>query len=276
MIDFGCRGHDVAFDGTPDGLGAALEFQGVRNVQLALARSFPQEANPERLSPGLGATIRRALAAHGVEVAILGCYVNIIHPDLDEREAALRRFEAYLAHARFFGAPIVATETGSVDPSFAYTEDNFTPGAFEAAVASIRRLCATAERYGVVVGIEPGVNHPIHDVETTRRLIKRVDSPALGIVLDPTALITPQLAPRQLDIVRDALESFGDRVVATHLVDYRVEGSAIERCDIGAGVLDVEGVLAQVCAVKPGGYVITEFTEGDAIGRVVRRYGDRF
>lgn len=276
MVQFGARGHDISGAHTPDELGAGLAAQGLSCVQLSLARSFPEFATPERLSPGLGAGVRRALAAHGIEVAVMGCYFNVIHPDPELREAGIRTFEAYLAHARFFGAPIVATETGSVDPTFVYTENNFTPQAFEEAAAVIKRLCRTAERYGAIVGIEPGVNHPIHDVATTADLIAYVDSPSLGIVLDPTALVTPELAPRQLDIVRDALDAFGERVVATHLVDYRIEGGRIERCDIGAGQLDVDGVLGFVAPARPGGYVITEFTEDDAIGRAVRTYGGRY
>lgn len=277
-MTFGCRAHDivgadVAGGGaglTPDELGAALSVQGMSCTQLALGRTFPQWSAPERLSPGLGSRVRRALAAHGIEVAVMGCYFNMIHPDLAEREAGIRRFEAYLAHARFFGAPMVASETGSVDPGFHYTEENFTGEAFEAAAATIERLVRMGERCGAVVAVEPGVNHPIHDVETTKRLLERIDSPYLGVILDPTALVTPELAPRQLDIVDEALATFGERVVATHLVDYRIEGGELVRCDLGTGQIDAAGILSRVSAARPGGYVITEFTEGDAIGNAVR------
>lgn len=278
MLTFGCRAHDVegadvaggAAGLTPDGLGAALAAQGVTCTQLALGRSFPQWSGAGSVNPGLGSQVRRALAAHGVEVAVMGCYFNIIDADIDAREAGIAKFEAYLRNARYFGAPVVATETGSVDPSFNYTEDNFTDEAFEGAASVIERLVRAGERAGTVVGIEPGVNHPIHDVAACERLAERIDSPYLGFILDPTALITADLAARQMDIARDMLSRLGGRVVAAHVVDYRVEGGEIVRCDLGGGQLDVDAFLKEVEAARPGCYAITEFTSGDAIGRFVR------
>lgn len=204
----------------------------------------------------------------------MGCYFNIIDADLAAREAGIAKFEAYLANARHFGAPIVATETGSVDPSFTYTEDNFTDEVFEETAAVIERLVRAGERSGTIVGIEPGVNHPIHDVATCLRLIERIDSPYLGFILDPTALITADLAPLQLSIVREMVNDLGSRIVALHLVDYRVDpsvgGAGIARCNLGEGQLDAAAVMEIVSMVRPGCYAITEFTEGDAIGQFVR------
>ncbi len=270
-MEFGCRAHDLTRAHTPEELGRACEEQGVRYVQLALAKSFPQTpSGAGEISPGMGAHVRRALAAHGVEVAVMGCYFNMIDADLDARERGIRKFEAYLSCARSFGCGIVASETGSVDPGFRYTEGNFTDEAFGEAAGVIGRLVAHAERVGAVVGIEPGVNHPIHDVETCERLVEAVGgSPALGFILDPTALITPELAGSQLDITRSMLAAFPERVVATHLVDFRVEDGAIARCDLGEGQMDVDAVLGAVEAAKPHGYVLTEFTEDDAIGRFI-------
>lgn len=278
MLTFGCRAHDIAGADvaagaaglTPWELGAALAAQGVSCTQLALGRTFPQWSGTERLNPGLGSQVRRALAAHGVEVAVMGCYFNIIGADPAAREAGIEKFEAYLENARYFGSSIVATETGSVDPSFSYTEDNFTDEAFEEAASVIERLVRAGERAGTVVGIEPGVNHPIHDVATCKRLVERIDSPYLGFILDPTALITADLAALQMDIAHDMLSCLGSRVIAAHVVDYRVESGRIERCDLGEGQLDVGSFLGQVEAVRPGGFAITEFTSGDAIGRFVR------
>lgn len=274
MISLGARGHDVVpGPTTPEELGAAAEQKGIRNIQLALGISFPQWSSADQINLGLGSQIRRTLARHGVEIAIMGCYYNMIHPDHAEREAGTKRFEAYLRCAHSFGCGIVASETGSVDPSFAYTERNFTDDAFTQAEQTIERLVRCAEHMGAIVAIEPGVNHPIHDVETSMRLARLIDSDNLGFILDPTALITPELAPRQMDIVRDMLDALGSRIVATHLVDYRIDGGKIVRCNLGEGQLDAEGIISAVSDRCPYSYVITEFTTGDALGRAVREYG---
>ncbi|MEA9998250.1 hypothetical protein QN367_03980 [Cryobacterium sp. RTS3] len=104
-INFGARGHDVTWASTPEELARGLADYGVHNVQLALGRSFPELSGADALNPGMGAYFRRTLAAHGVDIAVLGCYDNIIHPDAARRESILRKFESYLRNARHFGAP---------------------------------------------------------------------------------------------------------------------------------------------------------------------------
>lgn len=269
-MQFGVRGHDVTSARTPEELGRALEELGVPSVQLALAKSFPDlPSGAADVTDQMGERIRAVLAAHGVHVAVLGCYFNMIDPDRAAREAGFETFAAYLAHARAFGAPVVASETGSVDPTFAYTEDNFTPEAFDAAAQMVARLCAVAERYDVTVGVEPGVNHPIHDIDTIARLIERVPSPQLGIILDPTALVTPEIAPQQVELARAVIDQFGARICACHLVDYRLVDGCIERCNVGEGQAPVEELVQLFHERLPHVCVISEFTEDAAIARVV-------
>ena len=110
---------------TFEDLAVRMQQYGVHGVQLALPVQFPEIC--ERINPGMGQYARRALARHDVSVAVLGCYMNIIHPDSVKRELLLRRFEAYLRNASSFGAPVVASETGSVrETPNVVDERNFT------------------------------------------------------------------------------------------------------------------------------------------------------
>lgn len=280
MINFGARGHDVTWADTPELLAQGLAGYGVHNVQLALPKSFPSlPSGTKEINPGMGSYVRRALAAKDVSIAVMGCYINMTHPDAAQREAALQRFEAYLANARFFGAPVVASETGSVDADPGrYTEENFTEAMYQEALGAIRRLVAAGERFGTIVGVEPGANHPIHDIETTVRLLKDVDSPYLGIVFDPTAYTTPNGltcdGSDQVTFTRNALEAFGEHVVAVHIDDFTVDEAGIHRCNVDEGTMDVAGVLRLVSAARPLVPVILEQTTDEAIARTVRRYGN--
>ncbi|MBT1167197.1 sugar phosphate isomerase/epimerase family protein [Bifidobacterium simiarum] len=275
MINFGARGHDVTWADTPELLAQGLAGYGVHNVQLALPRQFPDLA--DRINPGMGMYFRRVLGERGVDVAVLGCYINMTHPDPDSREAALRRFEAYLANARFFGAPVVASETGSVDAAPGrFTEENFTEAMYQESLASVRRLVDFGARFGIIVGVEPGANHPIYDIATTERLLADVDSPYLGIVFDPTAYTAPDGRTvhdgDQVEITHKALKAFGDRIVAVHIDDFTVS-DGLHRCNVDEGVMDVRGVLEAVSAALPYVPVILEETHDEAIARTVRRYG---
>lgn len=275
MINIAVRGHDVLGVSTFEDLAAQMQQYGVHGVQLALPVQFPELC--EQINPGMGQCARRALARHDASVAVLGCYMNMIHPDPAKRELLLRRFEAYLRNARFFGAPVVASETGSVqEVPNVVDERNFTDEVYSETRNVIARLVAYGERMNTVVGIEPGINHPIYSVERTRQLLDEIDSPYLGVVFDPTALVYAGNYCNQVDYAKKGFDLFADRIVAVHLRDYRIaEGQEqVQSCNNGEGMLQTETMLNLVNEYRPMVSVVFEETKGEAIAGVVRRYAD--
>src|SRR5690606_31992508 len=100
-----------------------------------------------------------------------GCYINMIHPDKIERQKALDRFKEHIRFARDFGCSIVGTETGAVNAKMGYTVDNFAEGPFQDVVASVSELVEEAEKWGIIVGIEGGINHPIYTPKLMNRML---------------------------------------------------------------------------------------------------------
>lgn len=276
MINFGVRGHDVPFDGTAEDLARGIAATGAHNVQFALNALFPDlPTGAEQINPGMGTYFRNVLAQQGVQIAVLSCYINMIHPDAAEREPLLRKFEAYLRHARYFGAPMVASETGSVLRTLGvYTDANFTEDVYLDTVGVIRRLVCAGEQYQTLVGIEPGRNHPIHDLDTIERLIEDIDSPWMGIVLDPSVLIDGETYTHQIDIIEAAFRRFGNHIVAMHLKDFQPVAGQLElkMCNIGEGVMHIDEALHIVNQYRPYLPVITEETKGDAIAAAISKY----
>lgn len=275
MVNLGSRAHDVLPGPcTLQELGIACEHHGVHCVQLALGKSFSFGSGESEINPGMGVYVRDTLGQHGVSISVLGCYFNMIHPNASVRESGIRKFEAYLANARFFGAPIVASETGSVDVDFAFTRENFTDERFEEVARVVARLAAAAERFGTLVGIEPGINHPIYSPQRMRELLDYVDSPFVGVVLDPTAFINQTNADQQLELTRQSMELFGDRVVAMHLKDWAVVDGRFEYRNLGEGQMRIAEVLHSVADRRPLVPVLTEATTGSAIDLAMGRYRD--
>ena len=114
MLNMTIRGHDLSGVTSVKELAEQTKKQGIHNLQLALGMSFPDmPSGAANLNPGMGAAIKRELAKEDVQVGILSCYINMIHPDLEIREQLLQKFESYLRHARYFGAAMVASEKPS-------------------------------------------------------------------------------------------------------------------------------------------------------------------
>ncbi|GCF93783.1 xylose isomerase [Enterococcus florum] len=270
MLNLAIRGHDLSEVTSLESLAEKTQAQGIQTLQLALGLSFPALLSEGRnINPGLGQLVKGTLQRKNIQVGILSCYINLIHPDRTLREAALSKFESYLRHARYFGAAMVATETGNVFPEIRYTTKNFTEAAFEEMVQGIERLTAVGEQQQMLVGIEPGLNHPLHSLDRTAQLLQRVDSAYLGIILDPTNLITSETYRSQAALVQEAFDRFGDKIIAVHLKDFQVREDQIIPVDLGTGVIDYPAICQVIAKEKPGTFVVLEETKDQAIGNAV-------
>jgi sugar phosphate isomerase/epimerase len=269
MFNLAVRGHDLTNVHSPQDLARRISEQGIKNVQFALNASFPELSGAQLMNPGMGSFFKNEFQQKGIQVALLSCYSNLIHPNPEEREKILQKFERYLFHARYFGASMVASETGSVIPTLGYSEDNFATEVFDDLVGVVQRLVKAGENYQMVVGIEAGLNHPLFSNAKIQELIDRVPSDFLGIVYDPTNLITPETAKNQVEIVAEAFEQFGDKIVCLHLKDYVIEDGRVVSVPFGEGIIAYKEILQIVKQYKPYCYVVLEGTKDDGIKRAV-------
>lgn len=260
-MNIGIRAHDI--ENRPlEELVKEIAGKGFTSVQLALSKSF-DEINTEKgsLSPGLAHYIGSAFSRKHIQIAVLGCYFNMIHPDQVERRNGIERFKEHIRFARDFGCSIVATETGNVHPEISYTEENFKEEPFLEVVDSVRELVKEAEKFGVIVGIEAGVNHPVYSPKVMKRLLDTIDSNNLQVILDPVNLLTVDTYENQLEIFQEAMELFGDRVVVLHAKDFIIENNQLLPTAVGKGLLNYEFILNMIKKKKPFINILLEETK---------------
>lgn len=256
-MSIGIRGHDLSAASAGQ-LAADIANHSLGCVQLALPRSFGIGTSVGQLTPGLANHIRKAFQDSNVQIAVLGCYINIIHPDRNKREEELERFKEYIRFCRDFGCGIVGTETGNVNEKIAYTPNNFSEGPFNEVVESVKQLVLEAEKFGVIVGIEPGVNHPIYSPEIMRKLLDEVNSNNLQVIFDPTNLITVENHKLQDEIFKQALDLWGRNIVVLHAKDYTVHDGKIKQVPLGDGLMNYEPIMSYLKENKPGINIIMD------------------
>ncbi|GAB2557101.1 sugar phosphate isomerase/epimerase family protein [Gracilibacillus alcaliphilus] len=260
-MQLGIRAHDLAFDQL-DQIAETVAAKGVQCVQLALAKSIQYMSTATgSLSPGYAKHIKQTFDKYGVNIAILGCYINMIHPEKQQRDHLLERFKEHLRFARDFGCSIVASETGNVYEKMGYTEDNFTEAAFQQVVKSVRVLTDEAEKWGVIVGIEGGVNHPIHTPEKMKRLLDEIDSSQLQVIFDPANFMSPGNCQDQAAVFQESFALFGDRIVAVHAKDFILEDHKVKMVPVGQGQLRYDLLFAWIKKHKPFIEVLMENTK---------------
>lgn len=240
-LNLGIRAHDFGQVPLQDLLGKLSQYP-FSHIQFSVRKSFPESAPAlSALSSGTATYYREAFRQTGVGIAVLGCYVNIIDADPAKRAQALADFGTHLRLARDFGASLVGTETGSVQQG--YTTDNFTEQAFQQVVSSVQAMVAEAERFGMIVGIEAGLNHPLYTAQLTHRLLELIPSNNLQVILDCANLMRPDNYMHQETVIAEALELLNQRIAVIHLKDYTVEAGAIRIVPVGHGQLPFKQIL---------------------------------
>ncbi|SMF07071.1 Sugar phosphate isomerase/epimerase [Alteromonadaceae bacterium Bs31] len=254
----GLRAHDFGTLPAP-ALATAISKSGASCVQLALAKALPSgPLLPSEIGDEGIKGIKDAFYGAQLGIAVLGCYIDMVCLDQLERERALQRFEAHLAAAAKFNCRIVGTETGSPLPYG--TSQQALEAAFLVAQKGLVRLIRSAEKSwedgeAIYVGVEPVAEiHALSSTEHVRRLLKAADSPAVGIIFDPTNLIPRNGISNMDTFLDDCFDAFGERIVAIHAKDYRMVPGEYRRIKsgpipAGEGEMDWEGVFKRVAQV---------------------------
>ncbi|GGH18952.1 sugar phosphate isomerase/epimerase family protein [Paenibacillus segetis] len=248
-LHLGIRAHDFGIRPIHELIKMIQRYK-FSHIQFAVQKSFPESVpSLSMLSPGTARYFGNEFRQAGIQIAVLGCYVNIVAPDPSKRTQAIADFVTHLRLARDFGASLVGTETGSLGQG--YTEDNFTEEAFQEVVTSVKAMVAEAERFGVTVGIEAGQNHPLYSAPLTRRLLDVIPSQNLQIILDCANLISPTNYTQQEDIINEAIELLGNRIAVIHLKDFKVTDERVHFVPIGQGCLKFAPILRYMKYQRP-------------------------
>lgn len=272
MMQFGFRAHD--FGRMPiERLARTLHVFAPVTIQLALTKALDTYPDAGQLSPGYARRIRKVLESHDIDIAVLGCYINPVHPDDQLLDRALARFEEHLVFCADFGCRLVGTETGSYNPDGSFHPETASEKTFDRLTRSVERLVRTAEKFGALVGIEPVADtHVIGSVASMARLLARIDSPNLRVIHDPVNLL-PSASPfgpegpdgnQQRSIFLEAFDAIGEKIAAVHLKDFTYhEGIKSAALPALTGHMDVPALLSIISERKGGIDILLENTQMD-------------
>lgn len=97
-MQLGIRIHDLAQLPLEERI-AQIHKLGFTCGHLALSKVISEfSTEDEALTPGLAMYLRNLFAANQVDIAVLGCYLNLADPDQERLGRIMRR---YMAHIRF-------------------------------------------------------------------------------------------------------------------------------------------------------------------------------
>jgi sugar phosphate isomerase/epimerase len=235
-------------------LAAQVAERGFTHVQLALWKAIDgiDFTRPGKLSPGLAMHIGETFARQGVAISVLGCYIRLFERDPEQRRINTERFKELLRHARYFGCPVVAAETG-------HYPDGHTEEDWKTMRQVLEELVEEAERWGVYVGLEAANGHLIGTAQELRRMLDEVPSSMIGIVIDPGNLLNESNFDRQDEVIEEAFRLLGERVVTAHAKDrIRAADGRIVTVPAGQGAMNYGLYMKLLNAYKPHAHIIME------------------
>ena len=275
MKRIGARAHDF---GTlaPAELASRLQGHGLVCAQLALNKAIAG-LNLKRgeLNPGLAWEVGQGFQRHGVQIAVLGCYINPVHPYDGPRGELLDFFRDHLRYARTMGCDLVGLETGT--PNAAYAPDPRTGSeeTFQALLRSLESLVAEAEKHGVKVAVEAVTHHTISTPAKMKRLLDEIRSSNLVVIHDPVNLINAENHAEQVRLIEEPFQLYGDRIAIIHAKDFTIEDGVYQQVATGFGQLDYGRLCPILAKHKPGISILLEDSGPDSVEHCLRHL-DRF
>lgn len=219
---------------------------------LALAKVIDEyPTTDESLTPGYAMYLKNLFARNQVDIAVLGCYLNLADPNKEQLAATIHRYMAHIRFASWLGCGVVGTETGAPNETYSFVPECHSEEALQTFITNLRPVVSYAEQMGVVVAIEPVWRHIVYNPLRARQVLDEINSPNLQIILDPVNLLDTCNYRDQAAIVEEAIDLLGQDVAMVHIKDYIVEGDRMTSVGAGLGQMDYTALLKFMKTRKP-------------------------
>lgn len=203
------------------------------------------------LTEGLAKYTRRVFEGQGLDVAVLGCYLNLAHPDPDKLKEIQSRYYGHLRVASLLGAGVVGTETGAPNAQYKMDANTHSEEALDSFIRGLEPVVERAEKCGVTMAIEPVWKHIVYSPDRAVKVLEAIQSPNLRIIFDPVNLLYPGNLDERDKVIGEAMEKLCDRIAVVHLKDCVLNGDDLKSIAAGTGVMDYREILKFMKARKP-------------------------
>lgn len=256
-MQIGIRLHDVN-----TGLGPEVQTmearaetaraEGFSCVHLAFSKVIKGVAFDNcALNEGLAMHTKRVFAQNGLDIAVLGCYLNLAHPDPEKLKDIQSRYYGHLRVAALMGGGVVGTETGAPNPEYKMDANTHSEEALDTFIRGLAPVVEQAEHWGVSVAIEPVWKHIVYNADRAVKVLDAIKSPNLRIILDPVNLLDLGNADQKERVIGGAIDKLGEHVAVVHLKDFVREGEGLRSIAAGTGEMDYTQILRFMKERKP-------------------------
>lgn len=259
-MQLGIRLHDIKKAPLEERLSIAHE-QGFACGHLALSKVISEyPVDDGALTPGYALYLKKLFAKNELDIAVLGCYLNLANPNLESLNKIRKRYLTHIRFASLLDVGVVGTETGAVNEEYKFEERNHSEEALDIFIHNVRPVVEYAEKMGVIFAIEPVYKHIVCNPKRARRVLDEINSPNLQIIFDPVNLLDISNYKNRDEIIEEAMELLGDDIAMIHIKDFVVEDGKLVSVAAGTGEMDYTKIMKFIRERKPYVHVTLENT----------------
>ena len=262
MVQIGLRLHDA--EKLPlDELLPIVRGKGFSCVHLALSKALKEyPCTASALTPGYANYLRHLFERNGLDIAVIGNYLNLANPDEEYMKNAREKYYAHIRFASLLGCGMVGTETGAPNLEYKFCPECRTEKALSTFVKELKGVVKCAENYGVTLAIEPVARHIVWGPKVCRKVLDEVGSYNLQVLFDPVNMLDLDNVDHRDEVFQEAIELLGPDIAMVHFKDFiRVdEGYGLKSVGAGTGEMDYTAILTYLKKEKPFVYATLENT----------------
>lgn len=259
-MQLGIRLHDIKKAPLEERLSIAHE-QGFACGHLALSKVISEyPVDDGALTPGYALYLKKLFAKNELDIAVLGCYLNLANPNLESLNKIRKRYLTHIRFASLLDVGVVGTETGAVNEEYKFEERNHSEEALDIFIHNVRPVVEYAEKMGVIFAIEPVYKHIVCNPKRARRVLDEINSPNLQIIFDPVNLLDISNYKNRDEIIEEAMELLGDDIAMIHIKDFVVEDGKLVSVAAATGEMDYTKIMKFIRERKPYVHVTLENT----------------
>lgn len=250
-MQLGIRLHDTVDLPFEERL-ANVHKQGFKCGHLALKKVISEySVENGALTPGFAMYLKKQFAKNDLDIAVLGCYLNLANPDKEQLQKIVETYKANIRFASMLGCGVVGTETGAPNTEYLPVPECRSEESLELFIKNVRPIVEYAQDMGVIFAIEPVWRHIVYDPKRARRVLDEINSPNLQIILDPVNLLGIENYENREAVIDEAIELLGEDTAMVHIKDFVVENNDLKSVAAGTGIMKYDRLLSFMKKNKP-------------------------
>lgn len=231
---------------------ALVRKQGFSCAHIALSKTFSDISTaPSALTPGFACFLRREFEKNELDIAVLGCYLNLANPDSTEMTKIYEKYKSHALFASLLGCGVLGTETGAPNQEYKYVPACHTNKCLELFIKRLAPVIEYCEKLGVVFAIEPVFKHIVSTPKRAKYVLESIKSPNLKIIFDPVNLLDISNYNERESIFAEAIELLGNDIAVLHLKDFIVRDGGLVSVAAGGGEMNYKQILSFIKSEKP-------------------------